>query len=173
MPRRSRSGFVTNRSSPISCTRSPSAAVSLRQPSQSSSAKPSSMLRIGYASPSAQQRDHLVGIERPRRRRCADDSGRHDRNACWPRPAPAPRPRPASGPRPRWRCRIISMACSLLLQARTESALVADQHALESVAHQHVDSAPDRRRPSSPALRIRASADGQQQKSCKSRLPPA
>ena len=42
MPSRSRSGFVTKRSSPTSCRRSPSCSVVARQPSQSSSALPSS-----------------------------------------------------------------------------------------------------------------------------------
>ena len=39
--------WVTNKSSPTSCTRSPNRAVSARQPSQSSSAIPSSMVMIG------------------------------------------------------------------------------------------------------------------------------
>ena len=47
MPWPSRSTFVTNRSSPTSCTRVPSAAVSCCQPSQSSSASPSSIETIG------------------------------------------------------------------------------------------------------------------------------
>ena len=48
MPRRSRSTLVTKRSSPTSCTRRPSSAVSFFQPSQSSSASPSSIDRIGH-----------------------------------------------------------------------------------------------------------------------------
>ena len=47
IPRLSRSVLVTNRSSPTSCTRSPSFSVSARQPSQSSSSIPSSIERIG------------------------------------------------------------------------------------------------------------------------------
>ena len=47
MPRRSRSELVTNRSSPTSCTFAPSRSVSSFQPSQSSSAQPSSMDAIG------------------------------------------------------------------------------------------------------------------------------
>ena len=42
--------LVTNRSSPTSCTRPPSALVSDAQPSQSSSAMPSSIETIGYLS---------------------------------------------------------------------------------------------------------------------------
>ena len=47
MPRRRRSGFVTNRSSPTSWTRSPSALGQSFQPSQSSSSMPSSIETIG------------------------------------------------------------------------------------------------------------------------------
>ena len=47
MPRASRSVFVTKRSSPTSCTRSPSSRVSSAQPSQSSSEQPSSTDTIG------------------------------------------------------------------------------------------------------------------------------
>ena len=47
MPRSSRSGFVTNRSSPTICTRSSSASVIAIHPSQSSSASGSSMETIG------------------------------------------------------------------------------------------------------------------------------
>ena len=45
-----RSVFVTNKSSPTSCTLSPSSAVSFFQPSQSSSSSASSMEMIGYFS---------------------------------------------------------------------------------------------------------------------------
>ena len=45
--RSSRRVFVTSRSSPTSWTRSPSRSVSATQPSQSSSASPSSMLTTG------------------------------------------------------------------------------------------------------------------------------
>jgi hypothetical protein len=47
IPSARRAGLVTNRSSPTSCTRSPSASVSIFQPSQSSSEQPSSIDRIG------------------------------------------------------------------------------------------------------------------------------
>ena len=47
IPRFNRSVFVTNRSSPTSCTVSPIRSVSVRQPSQSSSSMPSSIERIG------------------------------------------------------------------------------------------------------------------------------
>ena len=47
MPSRSRTGLVAKRSSPTSWTRSPSRSVSRRQPSQSSSAIPSSIDTIG------------------------------------------------------------------------------------------------------------------------------
>ena len=47
MPRSRRSTLVTNKSSPTSCTRSLNASVSMRHPSQSSSAMPSSMDTIG------------------------------------------------------------------------------------------------------------------------------
>src|SRR6185503_20779251 len=47
MPRRMNSGFVTNRSSPTSCTRSPMRPVKALQPDQSSSARPSSRDTIG------------------------------------------------------------------------------------------------------------------------------
>ena len=47
MPRDRRSTFVTNRSSPTICSFAPSFRVSAAQPSQSSSASPSSMLTIG------------------------------------------------------------------------------------------------------------------------------
>ena len=47
IPRDSRSTLVTNKSSPTSCTLPPSFFVSWAQPSQSSSASPSSMLTIG------------------------------------------------------------------------------------------------------------------------------
>ena len=47
MPRRSRSTLVTNRSSPTSCTRSPSRSVMAFQPAQSSSARPSSIDSTG------------------------------------------------------------------------------------------------------------------------------
>src|ERR1700733_7379891 len=47
MPRRRRSGLVTNRSSPTICTRSPTAAVSVVQPPQSSSDSGSSSDTIG------------------------------------------------------------------------------------------------------------------------------
>ncbi len=50
MPSRMRSVFVTNRSSPTSWTRSPSAFVSATQPSQSFSAMPSSIETIGNSS---------------------------------------------------------------------------------------------------------------------------
>ena len=50
MPRCSRSVLVTNRSSPTSCTLSPSRSVSSFQPSQSSSLQPSSIEQIGYFS---------------------------------------------------------------------------------------------------------------------------
>src|SRR4051794_23376276 len=50
MPRESRSTLVTNRSSPTSCTRDPTRSVNADQPSQSSSAMPSSIDTIGYRS---------------------------------------------------------------------------------------------------------------------------
>ena len=50
IPFASLSVFVTNRSSPTSCTLSPSLAVSFCHPSQSSSSRPSSMEMIGYFS---------------------------------------------------------------------------------------------------------------------------
>jgi len=50
MPRLRRSTLVTKRSSPTICTRSPRARVSEAQPSQSSSAMPSSIETIGYLS---------------------------------------------------------------------------------------------------------------------------
>ena len=46
--RRKNVTLVTSRSSPTNCTRSPSRSVSRRQPFQSSSASPSSMLTMGY-----------------------------------------------------------------------------------------------------------------------------
>lgn len=55
IPLASLSVFVTNRSSPTSCTLSPSLAVSFCHPSQSSSSKPSSMEIIGYFSQSLAQ----------------------------------------------------------------------------------------------------------------------
>ena len=55
IPFESLSVFVTNRSSPTSCTLSPSLAVSFCQPSQSSSSSPSSMEMIGYLSQSFAQ----------------------------------------------------------------------------------------------------------------------
>ena len=48
MPSRKIAGLVTNRSSPTSCTFLPSRSVSSFQPSQSSSAMPSSIVTIGY-----------------------------------------------------------------------------------------------------------------------------
>lgn len=53
MPRARRSGLVTNRSSPTSWTLSPSLAVMVFQPSQSSSNSGSSMETSGYASTSS------------------------------------------------------------------------------------------------------------------------
>ena len=50
MPQESLLTFVTNRSSPTSCTLFPSASVSCFQPSKSSSHSPSSMDTIGYFS---------------------------------------------------------------------------------------------------------------------------
>jgi hypothetical protein len=47
IPRRRRSGLVTNRSSPTICTRSPAEAVRSRHPAQSSSASGSSSETIG------------------------------------------------------------------------------------------------------------------------------
>ena len=65
MPRRRRSGFVTNRSSPTSCTESPSSRVSFDQASQSSSAAPSSIDTIGIAVDEVgPERDQLVRVER-------------------------------------------------------------------------------------------------------------
>ena len=53
MPAASRPVLVTNRSSPTSWILSPSLSVSFRQPSQSSSCRPSSMETIGYFSHSS------------------------------------------------------------------------------------------------------------------------
>ena len=50
IPRRRRSGLVTKMSSPTTCTRLPSSAVSSVQPAQSSSDSGSSSDTIGYAS---------------------------------------------------------------------------------------------------------------------------
>ena len=63
MPRFSRSVLVTNRSSPTSCTLSPSFAVSFFQPAQSSSARPSSMERIGHLSHSFVHRSIISSDE--------------------------------------------------------------------------------------------------------------
>ena len=55
--------LVTNRSSPTSWTLSPSSSVSFFQPAQSSSARPSSIERIGYLSHSLVHRSIISSDE--------------------------------------------------------------------------------------------------------------
>ena len=110
MPRRRRSGFVTKRSSPTSWTESPSSRVSCVQPSQSSSAAPSSIDddRVARRRGSSQNADQLVA-----RRARGPRSGRRRRGT--PRWSPG-RARSRSGRAPPARSaasRIASIAASL------------------------------------------------------------
>ena len=63
MPSARRFVFVTNRSSPTSCTLPPSSFVSFCQPSQSSSARPSSIERIGHFAHSFFHRSIISSLE--------------------------------------------------------------------------------------------------------------
>ena len=64
IPARSLSGLVTKRSSPTSWTFPPRRSVRSRHPSQSSSARPSSMERMGYFSTQASQKATISSEER-------------------------------------------------------------------------------------------------------------
>ena len=124
--------LVTNRSSPTSCTLLPSRSVRSFQPSQSSSAMPSSMLTIGYLSHHVgEQVDELLRRAArgppPRartRRPCRTRSRAVERErdvACPACSPPCRSPRPGAAARPR-----------SIGRSRREAALVADRgrHAL-------------------------------------------
>ena len=66
MARSMRWVFVTSRSSPTICTLPPMRAVSASQPIQSSSARPSSMLMIGYFDAQLAQRSTSAPLSRVR-----------------------------------------------------------------------------------------------------------
>ncbi len=126
MPRRRRSTLVTKRSSPTSWTRPPMRSVRSFQPSQSSSAQPSSIEMIGYLS-----RELLVDRRRALRARCSSCRTCTCRSSCrrtrWRRSrGRRSRPCPACSRLPRWHGRRTGRPPRSTAKLRREAAFVAD-----------------------------------------------
>ena len=130
MPRSRNFTLVTNRSSPTSCTRSPSFFCSCFQPSQSSSARPSSIEMIGYFSTQLFQNATMLG------RRLATCPCPTSRRRSRPCPSATSPRRPASSGDRHVLARLVAGLLDRLeddldrlvvrLQRRREAALVAD-----------------------------------------------